>query len=186
MEEATHTLVLSVARAYKRKCWWAEVEDLAQVGYLAAFEAEPYFDEGVGVPFSAYIRRAIVLAMKRELWRMSAPVSGGMHRPEEQRAGLIRAPCDEHTKGEPFTGAKSTPDAERAMMQEEWRALVRARLVAHFTPEIVAVLLEERESKEVAQDMGVPPRQVYGATAKAKQTIASDLGMWQLFKERSP
>ena len=39
------------ARRAKRKCWWADLDDLRQEAALAVHQAAGTFDPGVGVPF---------------------------------------------------------------------------------------------------------------------------------------
>lgn len=170
-------IVRSIAARYKRRCWWADVQDLEQVGFLAVLEAAKRWEPEVGVPRDAYLIKAIVFAMKRELWKNSAPVSGGLHRPEEQLAGLVRAPVDNEAHA-------ATSDPEQDLINAQWRAIIRSSLLQRFSPVVVDILLEERTSKEVAQSTGVPVRSVYNETASARAQIAGDVKLWNLLKER--
>ncbi len=108
--EDVDALVRRVAARYKRRCWWAPVDDLQQCGWIAALECASTFDPRVGVPYLRYAERAMALQMREVLWRASAPVSACKgHSGLEALAGLIRAP---ETEAHAALALVSAPDEQ--------------------------------------------------------------------------
>jgi DNA-directed RNA polymerase specialized sigma24 family protein len=172
------TAVYRTAARYKRRCWWASTHDLVQEGFLAVCEADRTYEPQVGVPYEAYVCRAVALAMKRALWKESAPVTGGQHRPEETLRGLHRSSRPTESLGD------TVPSPERVYLEREWRALVRSRLDAHYPPHIVALLLSECTAKQAAAMSGTTQRRCYSDADKARWAIAGDLELWRLLNQR--
>jgi len=151
-DDEVKRLVDIAANRYQRGCWWADKDDLRQEGHAAVARAQQTFESAVGVPAEAYFWSAIVFAMKRYLWKESAPVSGGMHRPEESRVGLHRASLlDDKGEARPF--ASKERQADTALDFERWRAGVRARLIviAGGDELLVRALLDEVTLEEVVR-----------------------------------
>lgn len=81
------------ARWYKRRCWWAEEEDLRQEAWRACVQASRTFDPERGTPEEAYLWYAAVYAVRLYVLRQSAPVSAAKNRAQELR-GVMRAPLE--------------------------------------------------------------------------------------------
>lgn len=185
-------LTKAVATFYSRKCWWADKDDLVQAAELAAINAQRTFDPRVGVPEDAYLWRSMALALQRELWRDSSPVSGGMHRPREAYAGLHRASLDPPKTG---TGSKlgrvkeyafcsKAPSPEQHVSDAEWEARVRARLELLSTPDVVCALLTEEAPAATAVKTGLTPAEARSAVATLRARAARDTGLYDLMLER--
>ena len=74
--EEKKKLVKTTANAYKRKCWWADIDDMQQQAWLTICEADKAgtFKESLGIPEGAYLHRAIGLSVRRFLLQESSPV----------------------------------------------------------------------------------------------------------------
>lgn len=112
--ERVTQLAAKATRRYARACWWADPQDLKQGAELAALEALCTFDADVGAAPEQYVWKAIVLALKRQLWLDSTPATGGTkHRPEEAAKGLTRyVPPPDVTGG--TASGEGTPGLEDA------------------------------------------------------------------------
>lgn len=149
----------TVASNMQRKVWWSSRADAVQEAHLAIQQARSTYNAGIGVPFDAYAYRAATLAVRRATWRDSAPVSGGMHRPEESRAGLHRAPIKESAM------PKQSRTPEDALHGARVRHVVRMRLLAlleampgapscaHRRAAIVDALLDCEESTSAYESL---------------------------------
>jgi len=175
----------SVARAYLRRCWWADLDDLRQEALLACTQAERTWDPKVGVPLTAYVRRAAVLAVRRWLWRQSAPVSASWHKLPEL-AGLHRAPMDQAPPSDP-----AAPWADEVLHDSRWQKAVRQRVEELLASGLrtgesllaLPVLLDGVAPSEVAREQGVPIAQVYRARRQATLLISQDLQSYRFWKE---
>lgn len=170
-------LARAVASAYRRKVWWMETDDMAQVAECAILEAERTFDARVGVPRSAYLRRAAVLAVRASLWKQSAPVSG---RGERELRGLFRAPL---TDSLPVDG-----DVGRGVEDKEWKERVSARLEAVAGDDLelrvgLAILLSEEKPREAARRLAVPRTWIYRAVKRTRRAIADDPALFELWMD---
>lgn len=189
------------ARAYARKCWWAEVEDLEQTAFVATTRAMETFDPKVGVPLDAYLYRAAVLAIKPYLLAQSAPVSAPRSKRDELK-GLVRVDSAYlETGATKNDGARSAvkvgrnptledqaPPIDVTIARERVVAKVRERLRmlltdAKNTELALPVLLGVETSNDVAHRHGVDVQKIYLATLRAKRRIANDPALWQLWKD---
>lgn len=98
-----NSIVLKIARRYAARCWWAELADLVQEGWLAALRAQHTWKPEGGAPLQVYVSRAVALSLGDYLWRQSSPVSGrrghgsrmrGLHRASVEHAAVIAAVDD--------------------------------------------------------------------------------------------
>jgi DNA-directed RNA polymerase specialized sigma24 family protein len=168
----------SVARRYGRQCWWADRDDLMQEACLAVLAASAFFDPRVGVPRSAYLRRAARLAVGKFLWRESSPV----HAPYGAAAGLFRAEVTEALADD-----GGTPDEEAH--RERWFARVQARLheLASGDPAValgLEVILLEIPLSEYARRSGLTWREVFNCRRAAWRAAASDPELFSLWADR--
>jgi hypothetical protein len=178
--EARDKVVRSVAARYKARCWWAETDDLIQVGSEAALHAARTFDPRVGVPEDAYLRRSVALAIKGWLWKQSAPVTGG---DRDTRKGLRRAPIED-AEGIPLLHC-ALPSPEGLVVHKEWVDEVRARMVALTEHDPVAaaglrLLLDEgypAEDDESADE-------AYKARNRARTCLQSDPTIWRMLRHK--
>lgn len=169
-------LAKSVAAAYRRKVWWADREDLEQEAALQIVDAERNFDPRVGVPRTAYLRRAAVLGCRNALLAASAPVSA---RRKEELKGLHRAPLtDEHVD--------PAPGPEEEVGRARWLNAVADRLFAlAMEDEEVAVGLQmlrmEVQPSTYAERSGLPRKVLYRCRRKAKEAVARDRQLFELW-----
>ena len=175
------------ARAYARKCWWAELEDLEQTAFVATTRAMETFDPKVGVPLDAYLYRAAVLAIKPYLLAQSAPVSAPRSKRDELK-GLIRVEINSTANGKPWQISSAPNTVDVTLDRVQLVAWVRERLHellidAKQTEIALPVLLDLETSSEVAQRHGVDVQTIYLATLRAKRRIANDPALWQLWKD---
>lgn len=181
-------LATSAAKHYKRKCWWADFDDLKQVAALTIVQASKTYDPRVGVPEDAYCWRAIINRIQRHLWAASSPVSGGSHRPRESYKGLHRAPLPPEDMPAWATDVPSafrdhrTP--ESLVSDREWEMKVRARLVAISVPELVDAVLDETRVAEVAKKLSVSSTQVRFAVSVVQKRAAADPQLNALYRDR--
>lgn len=178
-------LARAAAAFYRRKCWWADFDDLVQTGQLAIVRALENYDPTIGVPVDGYCWGAMMRALERVLWRDSSPVSGGSHRPREAYAGLYRAalpPEDMTCAVAPFVETR-TP--ERLVSDAEWEARVRERLAAISLPEIVDVMLDPSRVEEAARKLRVSKKQVRVAVNVTLNRASTDSTLHDLLRERA-
>jgi len=168
---------LTVARRYKRRCWWADVDELCHEAVVAIMQAIPRWDAEVGVPIQAYVWRAAIFACKHYLWRNSTPVSETHHRRGDLRDVRRAELHDDHASSE---------NVELSVIEQDWRLRVKAQLelIISDTPNgdlAAAVLLEERSPKECAEDGNVSA--VYRAASILRNRIRSSYPVYGLWKE---
>ena len=157
-------------------CWWAEAEDLRQIGWRAALEADPSWDRRVGVPRLSYLMVAARRAMWGALWRQSAPVSAGDHHLEDL-AGLHRAPLDPGLPGPRWDPEAELDDRRR------W-ARVRAELLRlrDALPDLEhgwPVLLDGESPTAVAARTGVAVGRVYRAASRLREECRGSWVLWR-------
>lgn len=190
--EVEVTIVRKVAGRYARQCWWAEPADLRQVGHLAVAEARRTYVPGASDEPEGYFFTAVVLAIRRFLWAMSSPASGGKHRPEKSLRGLRRAEIatdtDDPEDRRGVVLADHGPRQDAQLDERRWHARVRARLMSVATAEglmpVVPVLLEETTPREVAAALGLDPSAVHAMTARLRSRVVSDECLWDLARAR--
>jgi hypothetical protein len=167
-----------VAKAYRRRCWWADFADLKQEGEVAALLAERSYDPVWGVSWKTYVRRAAQRWISGYLWHESSPVSG---RGRRELEGLHRAPLDEEL-------VEEFPSPELEATRAQWRAAVRKRLeeVAHRNAVAefgIKVLMSDKPAREWAKEEGLPCEAVYACTHEARVLIANDPVLRALLEE---
>lgn len=190
-------LVRRIAGKYARRCWWADREELVQVGHLAVVEARRTFDETVGTPFEGYAQRAVVLSMRRYLWEQSAPVSGCSHRPEKLR-GLTRLSTDAEAGSGDGVDSKMTvgdmlsddgPLADEQLSSARWDRWVRNRLLKLASKDglgpLVTVMLEEATVETVAVKYGLTGPAVAAKTLNVRRAARADAGLAKLLQHRA-
>lgn len=184
-------LVRKIAGRYARRVWWADRQELEQVGHLAIAEASRTFDPRVAAcPFIGYAQRAVVLAMRRHLWSVSAPVSGGKHRPEKSMRGLYRTAIVSGEDPEEVGAVLRDESAggEQLLDEVEWRRRVRERLTAVATSlgmaPLVNVMLEEASAAEVGRRYGISAERVVAMTSKLRAALSKDANLSYLFEHR--
>jgi len=172
--------VLRIARAvasrYKSRCWWADKDDLTSEATRAVLEAKQTFDPQVGVPFDGYAARAATLQVRDYLWRQSSPLSGGLHDPRKNIAGVYSAELTEATH-------LAADDPNTELREMEFRLAVRDRLrqlaaASRDGDAAVEVLARNRPPKEVIRETG---RDVYGAVHLMRRKARSDYRLYKLW-----
>jgi len=186
------------ARAYAAKCWWASYEDLVQEAFIATIKAARTFDPEHGAPIDAYLYRAAVLTLQPVLLRASAPVSAPRRKLDQLRgvtqathpAGPLHFVSEGGQPGlAPEVLALRAPDNCEVLVDlHMWRERVRTRMTellsdAQHTHITIPILLDGAESYEVAEREGLPLKDVYNATNRARRRLAKDLVLWRLWKD---
>lgn len=182
-DQEAQKLVSTAARRYARACWWADQDDLMQEGHAAIASARKDYDPSVGVAPEQYFWRAVVFAMKRALWSMSTPVTGGSHRPRESYAGLTRTALDG------FDAPTASPPADVALDDARWRKRVRDRLLRLSWSVLEdgrthRVLLGEATPERMAEARREKVGVVYGRAAKLRSAAVADSELYSLMQER--
>ncbi len=168
----------AVAMRYKRRCWWADVDDLVSEASVAVLTAHKTFDPQVGVSFAGYATKAAILRVRGFLWRESSPLSGGLHDPRKNIAGVHAAPLDDNL-------LERTPNARDQMELIEWRHRVRDRIrvLADRTRDgdlAVEVMVHERPPGEIIQETG---RRAYSAVSLVRRKVRSDAPLYKLWRQ---
>lgn len=189
-------LVTTAVGRFARKVWWASRDDLRQEAHVAAAEAARTYVEGCCNEPEQYYWRAIVFALSRMLWRESAPVSGGLHRPKVQRAGLTRAAISDGMDAGDSDGVRSDggvvlvspDDVEALAIEAEWRANVRDRLCDLASTDAertsVEILLEEVTAKDAAERLGCSTAAANGLATRMKSRASGDSTLYDLMLSR--
>lgn len=175
-------LIKRAALRYKRRYFWADVDDLQQAAWVAVLLARRTWDPGEGPPFEAYAWRASINSLHKTVRKDSAPVSAG-DRELDELLGLHRAPLSL------IEGiAQSTTDIDRVLdlkrLIEKTTASVR-RITSALRNGYLAkmVLLEEVPPRKVAELERVPVAHVYKATNATRRVLSEDEELWKLWKE---
>lgn len=179
-------VALNVARRFKRKCWWASFDDLAQVARMACFTARRTFNPDHGTPFAGYAYRAASRAVWSYVLRESSPVSASDHYLSDLR-GLARADLTVLEDA-----PKQQPSVLEDLVQAEWRAKVKQRLVAlleealgkHDASMVLRVMLGQEQPSQVAADNGVATAQIYRQRRRATLLVLRDTQCYRLWQEQ--
>ena len=154
------------ASRYRRKCWWADPEEMVQEAVAAQLKAAPNWDHLCGVPFGAYLWRVAVLSIRNWLWRSSSPVSSS-HRPERMRGlhhlSLMVFTPDGDSYERPELRISTTPETN-ARISERTRK-VQTRLVellgADGAKLAIGILSKEYTPGDLAYENDIAPALVY-------------------------
>lgn len=186
-------VVDEVARSYRRRCWWADVEDLRQEAFLELAKSLPKRDRSQAL--APWVRTIAMRAMRNLLWRASTPCSAPQH-PEAHHVEVLRtqqraAPPPEGAPvpvdgPDPQLVAEDHPSAEALVMGKRYVLHLRAELHrvllrnehGHLALE---VLLYDASAPEVAEREGVEVTKVHRAIAAARRRITHDAtlrAMW--------
>lgn len=206
-------MAANVARNYKRRCPWADVDDMTSRGCIAIVAAQQTFDPDVGTEFKDYAMRAAALQVKDLLWRQFSPVSGGLHNPRKHLAHIERVQAEaDHTKPQqrdrlyrhetwsdsPCLNnqkwAYSFPkplmvdaDADTRLDVETWRQRVRARLVEVLSAlprgDVAVQILVHGRTCAEMMDATGLGRRVYRIVYRARQVVRDDLKLKRLWQE---
>ena len=180
-------VALNVARRFKRKCWWAPFDDLAQVARMACHTARRTFDPNRGTPFAGYAYRAASRAVWSHVMRESSPVSASDHYLGDLR-GLARADV---------SVLDDTPQQQPSVLENlvhaEWRARVKERLVTlleealgkNDASMVLRVVLEQEHPSKVAADNGVATAQIYKHRRRATLLVLRDAQCYRLWQEKT-
>jgi len=170
----------AVAQRYANRCWWADVGDMVQEATVAIIVARRTWDPQVGVPFDGYAARAAALRVKDWLWRESSPVTGGLHDPRKNVAGVHAAELKDDVAPQPAR------DPGEALDEIDWRLRVRRRLraLAGRTRDgdlAAEVLVRGRPPADVIRETGAD---VYGAVHLVRRKVGSDARMYALWRRK--
>ena len=179
------------AGRYKRRCWWANYEDMRQEAIVAQLETidRGTYDPSFGRPLAAYLWTVAMYAVQRLVHKASAPVSTS-HR-TRNLVGLYRAPTemqgeDGSSYQNPALNDAHTSSEEKATAQDRANR-VRARvveLVGEQAAEFAfSVMTHEWRPSEVADEHGVNVKIVYAAQRRIANTLIEDRRLYDLWKE---
>ncbi len=185
-QEEISRLASVAAKRYARSCWWADLDDLTQVGELAGVLAARSFDTKVGATPQQYLWRAITFAIARACWRDSAPVSGGGHRPRESLTGLRRADVATLDADGAAELHAHVPTPEKSYAEAEWRARVREQILALVDGDsaILDVVLDGELPAKAAQRRGLDVRKVAAAVRNFRGRAEMDATLYELLLEQ--
>lgn len=170
----------AVARRYANRCWWADVDDMTSEASLAVLTAKKTWDPEVGIPFDGYAARAAALHLRTYLWRESSPVTGGIHDPQKNIAGVHSGEFDEE-----LHSSQHTADPGQRLDEAHWRLKVRRRIRALARDgrdgELAAeVLVRGRRPRDVIAETG---KDVHGAVHLVRRKIREDRRMHKLWTQ---
>ncbi len=168
-----------VARRFKRRCWWADMDDLTGEASRIVLEASRSWDPQVGVPFWGYAHTAAVRGLGAYLWQQSAPVSEKAHR-RKDLAGVYKTDVNKIDE-EKFA---DVPDAGELLDETRWRDRVRHQIerLAAVTPNghlAVQVLVHEIQPA----DLEAPRSEIYRAVHLVRRKIKEDYDLYYLWDE---
>jgi hypothetical protein len=176
--------VLRIARAvalrYKRRCWWADVDDLTSEASVAVLRAARTWDPQVGVPFEGYAGRAAVLGVRAFLWRESAPVSGGQSDPRANLTGVRRVELGDDLAVESSTPAQIDTVRWRLAVRDRIRSLAQQSKGGDAAYEVVG---RDRTPSDVQREH--PEVRVYSAVEVLRRKVRDDYKLYDLWKHES-
>jgi hypothetical protein len=175
--------VLRIAKAvavrYKARCWYTDVRELTNVAWEAVNKAQQTFDPQVGVPFEAYAAKAAMYRVRNFLWKQSSPLSGGLHDPQKNIAGVHASQIPDD-----LTDPRELRVDEQLMMYERrMRMRLRIRKLAARTKDgdlAVQVILEGAIPQEIIKQSG---RRVYSAVHLVRRKVRSDARLYRLWQQ---
>lgn len=164
-------VVNAAAARYAARCWWAELEDLRQEGWVAALEAQQTWDPGRGVPLHGYAWRAVVNHLGNYLWTQCSPVTGRKNHGKSLQD--VRRVSAEVLIGHHADDPLETERAEAwwARMREQAKLVVEG---GRHGDVAARVLLRGERVAAVAESVGWPVHKVWRADHVARQRIAED------------
>lgn len=181
------------AMRYRRRVWWADVEEMVQEAikeqYVAARTFDPRGRTNPDDYFGAAMYRIATIAIKNMLCKASAPVSA-LHRPDNLKGltsvGLMQP--NESGIGErerPELGHSSTPELHAA--ESQLSRFVRSRVV-HLLGEdgaefAMAMLTGEFTPAEVVEEHDIAPETVYTTIRRMKDTLSTDRVLYDIWRE---
>lgn len=165
----------TVARRYKRKCWWASVEDMKQEATKAQLQAAPNFDETWGRPIAGYLYKVALYAARAVVLKSSSPVSAT----HDLRVlkGLYRAPLTEVAHKESSSDSES---AYRARQIFDQVVLSIGKERADFA---YALFVDGWKPQEIAQANGVSVSSVYAEVARIREALRSNEQLWNMWRD---
>ena len=192
-----------VSHRYAAMCWWADLNDLKQEGWVAALEAKTRWKPEGGASLATYAEVAIVCKLRTYLWKSSAPVSfsiGGGRKPPETRALSFDMIMSEEQSsnlpgklaGERLSTVRRQVDQanEDTSAVEMWLIELRTRMreviAAGLNGELAAaVLLDGESATSVANRAGKPPRAVWYAAHQARKRLKIDVSLHEWMRDTS-
>lgn len=189
-------VVEEVARSYRRRCWWADMDDLRQEAFMELAKSLPKRDREQAL--APWVRTIALRAMRNLLWRASTPCSAPQH-PEAHHVAVLRT---QHREAPPAEGAPVAvdgpdpqltawgpehPSAEALVMGKRYTLRLREELHRVLLSDASAghlaleVLLYDASAPEVAEREGVEVTKVHRAIAAARRRITHDAtlrAMW--------
>jgi DNA-directed RNA polymerase specialized sigma subunit len=172
LNETTHKIAMSLAKRYKRRCWWANIDDLFQEAYRTGLDAQRTWDSEGSVNFQWYAWRAMAYELRKFLWKNSSPLSCSSHNFDKIK-GIHRVELKDSIESE--------INIEKELYQKEISSEVRQRLIELLESndiEVIQVLLKTKEANQTKD-----PRATAKAVSRLRNKVKKDYKMYDIWKE---
>jgi len=189
-----------VAKAYRKRCRWADFDDMRQEAAMAMLSAHRCYLTHPEGDERGYLYMAATYAVKAYLLRASSPVSASRRRADNLRGlrgtGLqvLESGVRSWSQHGPGSKIRDLPPAHQPlvlrMSEEAWLERARRELARVFA-EVPAgdtiarrVLLEGERATVVAADCNLPARDVLALVARVRRAIVNDAHLYTILRER--
>lgn len=192
LEKINSNAVKAAAR-YKKRCWWASIDDMRQEATVAQLAAAKRYDPTKGrhgnIEFGAYTWGIAVRAIRRMLLKSSAPVTA--HHRLNVLKGIVHTPLTiTNHQGEererPELKAQDAPSdeiAQRAQISRQVHARMIKLVGADSVDFALGVLTGEFKPRDIAEYHRVDPKSVYRSARAIKRAIEEDRQLWKLWRD---
>lgn len=165
-----------VARRYKKRCWWADIDDLTHEAFGAILNAKEKADEDR--PWEPYAYTAAMHAVRSFLWQNSSPVNETCKKVQNLR-GVHRTELSEEIE-------LQAPNSYDILCKKQWLEKVKQRLVE------IAKTIEDGDialdfilnEDKTAKDYG-DSSLVYKSSSSLRRHISRDAELFQLWQINS-
>lgn len=166
-------IATSVAKRYKRRCWWADLEDLINEAYAAVLSAKEKADSTR--PWEPYAYTAAMHAVRSYLWQNTSPVNETCKKVDNLR-GAHRAELTEDIE-------LQRPSAYELLTRHQWLQRVKQRLeeLSVVVPDGNDALDFILDEDKRAADYG-DPAIVYKASSALRRHISRDTELYELWQ----
>ena len=167
------------ARAYARRCWWADVDALRHTAWCSMLIAAESGNYDARRPAEPYLSMAAFRGVQREIYRTCSPVSGS----DKRCLGLTKIPVE---------AILSTPapadDPETEACYRDWRDRTREAVLAEVGEDLhaaagLAVILSGKKPDTVARTHGLDRKTVYRTVDRMKRKLAKSRRLMRLAQE---
>ncbi len=184
LEKILYKNAKQVVAFYKRRCWWAPVEDMRQEALMVQLDAIRRFDRkrASTAPdateqntIERYLYAAATYGVRNLVLKSSAPVSASHDL--SLLVGLHRAPL------EAWAGAEIASNADHALFARQVIDRVVQVLGEDSAAFLLSMILDEWNAQDVANANGVTREAVLRELMFARGKLRADPLLHQLWKE---